>query len=234
MKAIIVEDDLSIALDYEMLLNKLDIRLLGTFRKVDDFLIALKKNTPDFIILDLHLEGDETGLSLARKIQHLYIPFIVITGYPLNELMEEAKELKAQAFLVKPVNLVSLEFEIRKIEEKLQKVEENAQHLIIKERGSYINIPFEDICYMEVEGNYATINTLHRRFVLKKSLSKIWKLLDESVFIKTHRGFIVNKSFISIISFSQKKLRLTNNIELPLGKNYFDGLKNYLDNKNIL
>lgn len=234
MKAIIVEDDLSIALDYEMLLNRMGIDLLGTFTRAEDCLNALGKLNPDFIILDLQLEGNESGLSLAGKIQHLYIPFIVITGHPVEALMQEAKDLNAEAFLVKPINIISLEFEIKKIEDKLLTDSSQNKFLAIKDRGAYINIPYSDVIYIEIEGNYSTIYTLHKRFVLKKSLTKVWQTLDKDLFMRVHRGFVVNREFISKISFSKKQMILTNDVSLPIGKNYFDELKNYLESKTYL
>ncbi|NNE15878.1 MAG: response regulator transcription factor [Saprospiraceae bacterium] len=232
MRAIIVEDDFAIALEYEMLLKKMKIDLIGTFKTGSDCLNAIKVNKPDFIILDLQLKRSESGIKLASKIQYLFIPFIIITGFPQKQTMLEANELNAVAYLTKPVNLLTLEFEINKIAQNAEKSNSRKHSILVKERGTFINVPHNNISFIEVEGNYATIHTNQKRYVLKKSLTKIWSTIDQNNFMKVHRGFIVNKEFIEKVKFGTKELLLNNGQSVSIGKNYFKELRDYLSSLN--
>lgn len=62
------------------------------------------------VIMDIRLPG-KTGISVLKDIRSIKpdIQSIIITAYPTNEFMGEAKKLGAVDFLVKPINPTDLE-----------------------------------------------------------------------------------------------------------------------------
>ncbi|MCB1466791.1 MAG: GAF domain-containing protein [Rhizobiaceae bacterium] len=78
--ALIVEDQLLIAIDLEQMLESAGIVVLATATSPRDALMALTKNTPDVAVLDVNL-GDSTSEDIARHLQEKDIPFVFATGY---------------------------------------------------------------------------------------------------------------------------------------------------------
>ena len=78
--ALIVEDQLLIAIDLEQMLESAGITILANATSPRDALAALIKNTPDVAVLDVNL-GDSTSEDVARHLQEKDIPFVFATGY---------------------------------------------------------------------------------------------------------------------------------------------------------
>lgn len=76
---------------------------------VDDAEIALASGArPDLIILDVRMPG-RSGLELAKRLRSLdHIPFMLLTAYSDQEIIEQAAECGALGYLVKPVDITQL------------------------------------------------------------------------------------------------------------------------------
>ena len=104
--ALVVEDNLIIALDAEDMLVQLgaDVRTANTVRQA---LQALDELTPTFALLDVNLGGAETSLPIARKLQELKVPFVFATGY--GEAFSLPADLKGAPVVRKPYYLETLQ-----------------------------------------------------------------------------------------------------------------------------
>ncbi|MFN4283691.1 MAG: HWE histidine kinase domain-containing protein [Alphaproteobacteria bacterium] len=104
--ALIVEDNLIIALDAEDMLIQLgaEVRTANTVRQA---LQALDELTPSFALLDVNLGGAETSLPVARKLQELKVPFVFATGY--GEAFSLPSDLKGAPVVRKPYYLETLQ-----------------------------------------------------------------------------------------------------------------------------
>jgi len=65
---------------------------------------------PDLAILDIRMTGQEQdGLSLARRLRELdHIPFIMLSAYSDPAMIEQAIELGALSYMVKPLDIPQL------------------------------------------------------------------------------------------------------------------------------
>ncbi len=103
--ALIVEDNLIIALDAEDMLTQLgaEVRTANTVRQA---LQALDETSPSFALLDVNL-GPETSLPVARKLQDMKVPFIFATGY--GEGFNLPPDLQGVPIIRKPYYLETLQ-----------------------------------------------------------------------------------------------------------------------------
>jgi DNA-binding NarL/FixJ family response regulator len=105
IKVLIVEDEPLIAKNIGMYLNNNDYEVAGIAYDPDDAFYQLKKQQPDFAILDINLESDKTGIDVADYInRNNFIPFIYLTSYSDKETIEKAKQTNPSGFIVKPFN----------------------------------------------------------------------------------------------------------------------------------
>ena len=66
------------------------------------------------------------------------------------------------------------------------------EYLFIKKGKSLKKVLLKEIVYIEVEEKYCNIITEKEKFVILISLTKLLNLLDNAMFCRTHRNFIVN------------------------------------------
>jgi DNA-binding NarL/FixJ family response regulator len=105
IKILIVEDEPLIAKNISMYLNNNDYEVAAIAYDPDEAIQQLKRNTPDFALLDINLESDRDGIDIAGYInRNNFIPFVYLTSYSDNATIERAKKTNPSGFIVKPFN----------------------------------------------------------------------------------------------------------------------------------
>ncbi|TDQ07344.1 sigma 54-interacting response regulator [Pedobacter metabolipauper] len=112
-KILIVEDEFIEAHDLQLVLEKAGYRITGIARSVDIALKMIREEKPDFVMLDIFLKGDQTGIDLARYLSKVNIPFVYLSANSSADVLSAAKATHPYGFLVKPFRekdvLVTLE-----------------------------------------------------------------------------------------------------------------------------
>ncbi|WP_315718802.1 MULTISPECIES: HWE histidine kinase domain-containing protein [unclassified Bradyrhizobium] len=78
--ALIVEDNLIIAMGAEVILLELGARHVDTAASVNQALKAIERAVPSFALLDINL-GAESSLPVGHRLKELGVPFMFATGY---------------------------------------------------------------------------------------------------------------------------------------------------------
>lgn len=102
---LIVDDEASIRLTFEMFLAREGYGPITTASNLEEALSAIHNQTYDLIISDIVLEG-EKGTDLLRKIREAGIecPVVMVTGFPNLDTAAEAVRYGAFDYISKPVN----------------------------------------------------------------------------------------------------------------------------------
>ena len=103
MEILIVEDDPLIAMDMEDELSDRGYAAVCA-RTVSDAHELLKRRTPSFAFLDMHLRTD-TSFDLARELRSRGTPFAFVSGNDSTSLPED---LRSSNILSKPINFDEL------------------------------------------------------------------------------------------------------------------------------
>jgi DNA-binding NarL/FixJ family response regulator len=105
IKVLIVEDEPLIAKNIGMYLNNNDFEVSAIAYDSEEAMHQLKKQPPDFAILDINLESEKDGIEIAEYINlHNFIPFVYLTSYSDKETIDRAKKTNPAGFIVKPFN----------------------------------------------------------------------------------------------------------------------------------
>ncbi len=96
------------------------------------------------------------------------------------------------------------------LELKISKAEP-IKHLIIKDKGKLSKVHLEQIKYFEAFDNYLKVHTSNRMYLIRKTLKNIESKLKDLGFVRIHRSYIVNTSYVE----SAKKLK-TGDIDIQL------------------
>ena len=101
-KVLIVEDQFVEANDLQLILGKAGYEVCGIARSVPIALELIKKEKPDFVLLDIFLKGNQTGIDLAKQLSEENIAFVYLSANSNEEVLNAAKATQPYGFLVKP------------------------------------------------------------------------------------------------------------------------------------
>ncbi|MDF1762868.1 MAG: EAL domain-containing protein [Oleibacter sp.] len=103
-RVLIVEDEKITALDLKLTLIDLGFDVVGTVSSGEDSIAMCRLESPDLVLMDIHLKTDMLGTEAAEIItKELNIPIIFITAYSDADVVKQAVNAKAYGYLVKPI-----------------------------------------------------------------------------------------------------------------------------------
>ncbi|WP_299136572.1 response regulator transcription factor [uncultured Tenacibaculum sp.] len=206
----------------------------GVAKSFREALILFHKVKVDIVIIDVFLNGSPDGIAFAEMIQanpETAKPFVFLTNSVDRQLFLRAKLTRPYSYLMKPFNELEILYAIEMAvsmfytedntflnEEEETIISEN--YVFIKKGKSLKKVHINDVIFIEVEEKYCSIVTAKEKFVISISLTKILKLLDNSLFCRTHRNFIVNIEKIEEIIPVDNLIILDKNHKVPLSEKY--------------
>jgi response regulator NasT len=102
IRVVIAEDEAIIRLDLKETLEEEGYEVIGETGRGDDAIELVRSLTPDLAILDIKMPGMD-GLEVARIINEERIcGVLILTAFSQREVVEQARDAGALAYLVKP------------------------------------------------------------------------------------------------------------------------------------
>ncbi len=99
---LVVEDEYFLYENFRGLLSEEGYEVLDYSPSVKEAIKQIKTNRPDLVLLDIKLQGAETGIDLAHKLNKEYkIPFIYITEFSDRSTFRKALATSPELYLVK-------------------------------------------------------------------------------------------------------------------------------------
>ncbi len=230
LNILVVEDEAIIAEDLKTCLEDLGYSVLGVAKSYEEGLQKFKTFKPDFVILDIVIDGEKDGIELAQAINGIKkVPFIFLSSHSDTATLNRAKEHLPSAYLVKPFEEEDI---FTTIEVAIANY--NATHglmldenkgiprdsLFVKENHIYVKIPIKDMAFIKSDGNYLHIHGDGFHHMVRHTQKEILDILP-SHFMKVHRSFIANASLISAIYPDAVEVI---NTKIPVSKDYREAL----------
>jgi len=101
-KILIVEDEFIVANDLKIMLIKAGYQVTGIASSVVQARKLIETKKPDWVLLDIMLKGDLTGIDLAWELREMQLPFLYISANTNQSTLEAVKETHPYGFMVKP------------------------------------------------------------------------------------------------------------------------------------
>ncbi|SHI82027.1 two component transcriptional regulator, LytTR family [Tangfeifania diversioriginum] len=207
--------------------NELDLK--GSFSNALDAMEYLRNHQIDLIFLDIHLpklSGIDFLTILNKK------PFVIITtAFPDYAL--QGYELEVVDYLLKPFSFERFLKAVVKVERLTKNTSTSAESkipesILIKEGYDFIKLKFDDITYIQADGDYSHIFCKNKKHHVSYSL-KYWKdKLPVNQFIQIHRSYIVNLQLVEKTSSNYIEI---NQAKIPLGRVYKKKFKEAFSNR---
>lgn len=210
------------------------IKLAGFARNGEEALQKLNNSSCDILLLDIDLPV-YTGIEVIEKLEKR--PRVIFTtAYEKHAV--KAFELGADDYLVKPFTEERFAAAITKTLQALAKRKisgsgdknENRDVIMIREKGVYYIVPYNEIIYISSSGRNSVIHTPGREYVTGVSISSMTGKLPADRFLRIHKQFAINIHYTSHFSYysgGQYILYLKDEekTNLPVGKVYAEILK---------
>ncbi|NHN27861.1 response regulator transcription factor [Flavobacterium jejuense] len=239
INVLIIEDTPSESEALTKVLEANNYNVVGLATNHKEALTLFYNNKVDIAIVDIFLNGSPDGIAFAETINvvpNASKPFVFLTSSTDRQIFERAKLTKPFSYLMKPFNELELLYALELAVEKFYaqndvflSEEENTviseEYLFIKKGKSLKKVLIADIIYIEVEEKYCNIITEKEKFVILISLTKILELLDDTIFARTHRNYIVNTQKITEIIPRDNLIILTGEHKATLSEKYKDIIK---------
>lgn len=119
LRVVVVEDEAIIALDIEGQLTDIGVEVVGTAHDAAQAIRLAECTRPDFLTMDIHLQGERDGVSAAVEIfERLGIRSIFISAFNDPETLARGERAKPLGWITKPVRADRLRAKLRLLTDK--------------------------------------------------------------------------------------------------------------------
>jgi DNA-binding LytR/AlgR family response regulator len=196
---------------------------LGSVRESIEYLT--QQPAVDLVFSDVQL-GDGLSFEIFNQ-SGIRTPVIFITGY--DEFMLNAFEYNGIDYLLKPVDKESLRKALNKyrmlekhftnhhsINNLLQYLgNHKKKRMIVKKGMESISLRLEDIVLFYTENKIVyVIDRWNKKYLADKNLSELENELDDAIFFRANRQYIININFVRGFK-SYEKVKLMVDLTLP-------------------
>ena len=220
MKIAICDDNLNIVDEVKNLLDEyaLSKNLSLDISTFNDGQAVLESDERfNIAILDVEMprcNGIELGKILREKNRHIVLMYI--TSH--KKYLDEALNLNAARFFEKPID--SKRF-YDGLDNALKRIDNTTIKFFLKEDNASVRINANDIIYVEIEpiGHRKTKIVTEEKTYISSNKIVFWEEhLISSLFVKTHKSYIINMEYIT--KYENNTLQLDGKYNIPISRNY--------------
>lgn len=216
------------------------LELLKSFDNAIQAIDFLRHQTVDLLFLDIQME-ELTGIQMLNILKPK--PEVIFTT-AYDKFALQGYELDVTDYLLKPISFERFVKAVDKVHEKLCRQQNSRcapmevsifnpriDYFFIKSGFKLHKVSFDDILYVEGQGDYLKIVTPKVRIMTLQTFKGIEEILPPSNFIRTHKSYIVAIDKIESIEGNMIKIA---DKQLPVGESYKKNFQALLDRKKII
>jgi two-component system LytT family response regulator len=202
----VIVDDEKLARDLllEYIQQIPNLQVVGECSKGKDAVEMIDRIKPDLVFLDVQMPG-MNGFDVLDEITH--DPFVIFcTAYDQYAL--KAFEKNAVDYILKPLDIERFKLAVERAISRMKMEQNNVgellrnmktenrtsydSHIFVQKSEKLLNLPVDDIVYLEASGDYTILTTKNDQFVSSSGIGKLEEILNPEMFIRVHRSTIIN------------------------------------------
>jgi len=233
LKAIIIDDEKGARdiLGALLLKHCTEINIIAQAASVPDGVLAINKNKPDLVFLDIEMP-EYNGFELLDFFSEITFEIVFVTAY--SHYAIQAFEVSAIDYLLKPVEAESVVQAIEKVRKKRQYTNIQKRLELLKESRTTgeinrIAFPMNDgliftdvssIIMFEAERSYCHVYLANgSKLLLSKSMNNFEDLLTgRSYFFRPHRSFLINMNYMRKYLPGTSEILMDNNVSVSVAR----------------
>ena len=229
----IAEDEPLAAAKLKLFLQKLGETDVRVFDNGVSLLARLTEETPDVLLLDIHMPG-ATGMQVMERIglsKQNTVQIIVTSAYEQYAL--ESFNYNVTDYLLKPYTFERLRVALEKAKTniRLRNLDKQASAEVITVRcdGKSVIIPVQDIVLLESLKDYVRIVTSDRqKRITMGTLGSFADKLPED-FVRIHRSYLININHLS--EYNSQTVTMLDGSQISIGRTYREQFESILPKK---
>lgn len=178
----------------------------------------LSKNSLDVLFLDIDL-GQESGIEIAAWLSANYpqVITVFVTGH--REFAEEAFEVEALGYLVKPYDIKKMENVVNRVMKRLESKSQADEkyEIVITDENIKKKLDYRDILYIERQQAKSIIRTAEKEYQVYETITSLCERIGEE-FIRVNQSEVINPNLIDEIKGNTVYLK--DGRELSIGRTY--------------
>lgn len=164
----------------------------------DGMMLLDKYNSKyDIIFLDIRMPFAD-GIQVAEKIRKLDPKVTIIFLTSLIGRAVDGYKVNAANFLLKPVDKKKVIKEVETWIEKSRTVKQEC--LLVENTSGQYRIPIDSLRYIETYNRNLLFHTEEKSIVCYKKLKDLKERLESYGFAQSHKGYLINLSYVNTIS----------------------------------
>ncbi len=181
--------------------------------------ISSGEERPDVLLADIDMPG-MSGMDLAATLASENAQTLVVFVTAHDELVYDSFKYHPFAFVRKKFLEKELKIVLTDCEKQLVSRNKN---FVFQNASKLVTLAQSDILYFEGQANYLAIHTISDEYKMRSTMTGVEKELEDSDFLRIHKGFLVNLEHIRVLK--TEELELDNGTVLPIGKSYSEAAK---------
>ena len=234
MNAIILDDELYCSEALYHLLKKHcpQVDPVQIFTDAEDALVAVKKNVPDILFLDVEMPF-MSGFDFVQALGPTTASIIFTTAYDTYAV--QAFKVNAVDYLLKPIDKTELISAVNKVARKPQPLDQqlltglirsaleqqqSPRKISIHTVDGILLLPVDDIFYCKSEGSYSFIFLRDQSpLMVSKNLSEMEELIKSPRFFRVHKSHLINRDHIIKVNKAEGgDVIMTNHESVPISR----------------
>lgn len=179
----------------------------------------------DMAFLDIDFESEDfNGIDIARGLRQVNRHALVFFVTNYIDYAPAGYEVQAFRYILKRDLDEVLE---RYILQAMDDLAEGQKYLRLRDQEMAVDVPLEQIRYLEVVDHYVSIYAEGNTYTLTASLTNLEKEMEKHGFLRIHKSYLVN--MVHIRRFRSRECVLTDGTALAVSeKNYSQQKRKYL------
>ena len=214
LTTVIVDDEQLARDELAYLLKSVeDVELLASGKNGVEAVNLIKEHNPDLVFLDVQMPGLD-GFGVIKKLMDRKIPMPqVVFATAFDQYAVKAFEVNAVDYLLKPFDKKRVAQSVQRARHKLEsnaapanteKLEalitilegqqSQRNKIVLRSGGRLVLVDQNDICYASIEDGVITATCANGMEGQSncRTLEELLELLDQKLFWRTHRSYLVN------------------------------------------
>lgn len=181
--------------------------------------LAVSEERPEVLLLDIDMPGI-SGMEVAAALTREKVSTLIVFVTAHDELVYDSFKYHPFAFVRKKFLEEELKTVLSDCEKQLVSRNKN---FVFQNASKLVTLSQSDILYFEGQANYLAIHTTSDEYKMRSTMAGVEKELEDSDFLRIHKGFLVNLEHIRVLK--TEELELDNGTVLPIGKSYSEAAK---------
>ena len=177
----------------------------------------LKQEKIDILFLDINMPK-LSGIGFVKSLKEPPL-FVIITAYP--EFAVEGFEIDAVDYLLKPVSFERFRTAVNRLLERFtgKGEPEVLQHLMVRANKKNYKINFDELLYLEAQGDYVRFVTTTNTLMVHGTLKDFLFQIPEHLFERIHKSYVIS---LSKVVYLEGNLVKVGDQKLPVSLSYKD------------